>query len=221
MWGQLFIKRAASLDIVFTSQHMLVVLFSTPRPPLGVAILGLTIATLSWILHLLPYIMFCGLITLSVWPSSYPPPPEVIYHPVYGFRNHVHVVYTRVGYKQARSFELNAELRILIFLLAIPATCVVENVLFYPTRQFFLRTIECWFDMRYVHPAQMTGSWPDTWTPIFNALRSCEIVADFIDGATGQISGMFLPGLVNSCLISTLCRPKPDPNGRDTHFWFV
>ncbi|KAF8258825.1 hypothetical protein EI94DRAFT_1790866 [Lactarius quietus] len=168
---------------------MLAVLCSSPRPPLGVAIIGLTIAMLSWMLHLLPYIMFCGMITLSVWPSSHPPPPEVTYQPVYGLPNHVHVVYTRVGPKEAWSFNLDAELRILVFLLAIPVTSVVDNVLFYPARRFFLGTIECWFDMRYVHPAQMTGSWPDTWTPIFNALRSCEFVADFIDSVTGKSSG--------------------------------
>ena len=193
---------------------MLAVLFSTPRPPLGVAILGLTITMLSWMLHLLPYIMFCGMITLSVWTPSHPLPPEVIYHPVDGLPNHVHVVYTRVGSKDAMSFELNAELRFLLFLLAIPVTSVLENALFHPARRFFLRTIECWFDMRYVHPAQMTGNWPDTWTPIFSALRSCEFVADCIDGIAGRNYGVFLPRPVNSRSISRLCRPKPGARGR-------
>ena len=200
---------------------MLAVLCSAPRPPLGVALLGLTIVMLSWILHLLPYIMFCGMITLSVWPPSHPLPPDVMYYPVNGHTNQVHMVYTRVGSqpaKEARSFELNAGLRILVFLLAIPVTSVVENAFFRPARSIFLRTVECWFDMRYVHPAQMTGSWPDTWTPIFNALRSCEFVADFIDGATGRNPGEFLPGLVNPRSISSLCRPEPSPHGRDTHF---
>jgi len=200
---------------------MLAVLCSAPRPPLGVALLGLTIVMLSWILHLLPYIMFCGMITLSVWPPSHPLPPDVMYYPVNGHTNQVHMVYTRVGSqpaKEARSFELNAGFRILVFLLAIPVTSVIENAFFRPARSIFLRTVECWFDMRYVHPAQMTGSWPDTWTPIFNALRSCEFVADFIDGATGRNPGEFLPGLVNPRSISSLCRPEPSPHGRDTHF---
>ena len=131
----------------------------------------------------------------------------------------VRAVYSRVGSqppKEARSFELNAELRILIFLLAIPVTSVIENAFFRPARSIFLRTIECWFDMRYVHPAQITGSWPDTWTPIFNALRSCQFLADFIDGAMNQNSGEFLPRLVSLRSIFSLCRPGP--HGRGTHF---
>jgi hypothetical protein len=84
---------------------MLAVLCSSPRPPLGVAIIGLTIAMLSWVLHLLPYIMFCGMVTLSIWPPSHPPPLEVIYHPVDGLPNHVHVVYTRVGYQESHSIR--------------------------------------------------------------------------------------------------------------------
>ena len=200
---------------------MLVLLCAAPRPPLGVAILGLIIVTFSWMLYVLPYIMFCGMIALSIWPPSHPLPPDVTYYPVYGRPNQVHVVYTRVGSqssRKARSFELNAELRILVFLLAIPVTSVVENALFRPARSIFLRTIECWFDMRYVHPAQMTGSWPNTWTPIFNAIRSCEFVTDFIDGATGRNSGEFLPGPVSPRSISSLCRPKPSRHSRDTHF---
>ena len=175
---------------------MLAVLCSSPRPPFGVAVIGFTIAIFSWVLHLLPYLMFCGMITLSVWPPSQPPPPEVVYHAVGGLPNHVHVVHSRVG---SMLFELNADLRILIFLLSIPVTSVVDNALFYPARRFFLQTIECWFDMRYVHPAQLTGSWPDTWTPILNAVRSCEFVADFIDNATGRNPGEFLSGLAILC----------------------
>lgn len=178
---------------------MLAVLCSSPRPPLGVALIGFTIAISSWVLHLLPYLMFCGMITLSVWPPSQPSLPEVVYHPVDGLPNHVHVVHTRVDSKETRSFELNADLRILIFLLSIPVTSVFDNALFYPARRFFLQTIECWFDMRYVHPAQLTGSWPDTWTPILNALRSCEFVADFIDSALARNSGEFLSGLAILC----------------------
>lgn len=175
---------------------MLAVLCSSPHPPFGVALLGFTIVILRWMLHLLPYIMFCGMITLSVWPPSRPLPPDVTYYPVNGHPNQVHMVYTRVDSqpsKKARSFELIAELRILVFLLAVPVTSVVENAFFRPARSIFLRTIECWFDMRYVHPAQISGSWPDTWTPIFNVLRSCEFVADFIDGATSRNSGPSLP----------------------------
>ncbi|KAH9164902.1 hypothetical protein EDB89DRAFT_2077453 [Lactarius sanguifluus] len=175
---------------------MLAVLCSSPRPPFGVALLGFTIVILRWMLHLLPYIMFCGMITLSVWPPSHPLPPDVTYYPVNGHPNQVHMVYTRVDSqpsKEARSFELIAELRILIFLLAVPVTSVLENAVFRPARTIFLRTIECWFDMRYVHPAQISGSWPDTWTPILNVLRSCGFVADFIDGATGRNSGPSLP----------------------------
>ncbi|KAH8997715.1 hypothetical protein EDB86DRAFT_900775 [Lactarius hatsudake] len=175
---------------------MLAVLCSSPRPPFGVALLGFTIVILSWMLHLLPYIMFCGMITLSVWPPSHPLPPDVTYYPVNGLPNQVHMVHTRVDSqpsKKARSFELIAELRILVFLLAVPVTSVVENAFFRPVRSIFLRTVECWFDMRYVHPSQISGSWPDTWTPIFNVLRSCEFVADFIDSATGRDSGPSLP----------------------------
>ncbi|KAH8985793.1 hypothetical protein EDB92DRAFT_2026748, partial [Lactarius akahatsu] len=175
---------------------MLVVLCSSPRPPFGVALLGFTIVILRWMLRLLPYIMFCGMIILSVWPPSHPLRPDVTYYPVNGHPNQVHMVYTRVDSqpsKEARSFELIAELRILIFLLAVPVTSLVENAFFRPARSIFLRTIECWFDMRYVHPAQISGSWPDTWTPIFNVLRSCEFVADFIDGATSRNSGPSLP----------------------------
>ncbi|KAH9062388.1 hypothetical protein EDB87DRAFT_1682049 [Lactarius vividus] len=176
---------------------MLAVLCSSPRPPLGVALLGFTIVILRWMLHLLPYIMFCGMITLSVWPPSHPLPPDVTYYPVNGRSNQARMAYTRVdsqpSKKEARSFELSAELRIFVFLLAVPVTSIVENAFFRPARSIFLRTIDCWFDMRYVHPAQISGSWPDTWTPIFNVLRSCDFVADFIDGATGRNSDPNLP----------------------------
>ena len=166
---------------------MLAVLCSSPRPPLGVALLGFTIMIFSWLLHLLPYITFCGMIALSLWPPSHPLPPDVTYYPGDGRPNQVYMVYTNAVSQS--SFELNADLRILVFLLAIPVTTVVENAIFYPVRSFFLRTVECWFDMRYVHPAQFTGTWPDTWTPILNSLRSFEFVAEFIDGVTGRNSG--------------------------------
>ncbi|KAH9044192.1 hypothetical protein EDB84DRAFT_1470675, partial [Lactarius hengduanensis] len=159
-----------------TVVDMLAVLCSSPRPPFGVALLGFTIVILRWMLHLLPYIMFCGMITLSVWPPSHPLPPDVTYYPVNGHPNQVHM-------SSGSSFSCSLS----------RSHSLVENAFFRPARSIFLRTIECWFDMRYVHPAQISGSWPDTWTPIFNALRSCEFVADFIDGATSRNSGPSLP----------------------------
>ncbi|KAI9442682.1 hypothetical protein H4582DRAFT_1303504 [Lactarius indigo] len=153
------------------SPNMLAVLCSSPRPPLGVALLGLTIIMLRWVLHLLPYAMFCSMITLSVWPPSQPLPPDVSYYTCQlDTPTKFHTVYTRADYrpsKEAWSFELNAGLRILVFLLAVPVTSVVENAFFRPTRSIFLRTIECWFDMRYVHPAQMSGTWPKHLDPHF------------------------------------------------------
>ncbi|KAI0291104.1 hypothetical protein BC826DRAFT_508329 [Russula brevipes] len=59
-------------------------------------------------------------------------------------------------------------------------------MLFRPARDLFLQPIEWWFEMRYVQVAQATGSWPDTWTPILNALRSYQFVADFIDSVNGN-----------------------------------
>lgn len=89
--------------------------------------------------------------------------------------------------------ELNACLRILFILFSIPATAILENTLFRPTRELFLQTVETWFEMRYVQPVLATGSWPDTWTPILNALRSFQFVADFIDGVTGSNSSESVP----------------------------
>ena len=144
---------------------MLTVLCSARRPPLGVALLGLVIAALDGALHLLPYIVFCSMIALSFWvPSSSP------------------IVETR-------SFNMGADLRILIFLLALPVSSIGDNILFRPARHLFLETIVCWFDMRYVQPAHAAGIWPDTWSPIMNALRSCEFVAGFLDGVRGEDSG--------------------------------
>jgi hypothetical protein len=160
---------------------MLAVLCSAPRPPLGVALLGLLITTLSSTLRLLPYIMFCSMIVLSIWVPSHPADPEPVYYP---FSGHPNYVYPPPADK-IRPFELNATLRIVIFLLAVPVTSIFENVLFRPARDLFLRTVEFWYDLRYVQPAQVTGSWPDTWTPMLNALRSFQFVADFIDGAVG------------------------------------
>ena len=80
----------------------------------------------------------------------------------------------------------NNQTLVLIFLLAILVMSVIENAFFRPACSIFLQTIECWFDMRYVHPAQITGSWPETWTPVFNTLHSCGFLADFIDGAMRQ-----------------------------------
>ena len=82
--------------------------------------------------------------------------------------------------------ELNACLRILFILFSVPATAILENMLFRPTRDLFLQTVEAWFEMRYVQPVLATGSWPDTWTPILSALRSFQFVADFIDGVAGS-----------------------------------
>ncbi|KAH9037103.1 hypothetical protein EDB85DRAFT_1888563 [Lactarius pseudohatsudake] len=117
--------------------------------------------------------------TLSVWPPSHPLPPDVTYYPVNGHPNQVHMVYTRVDSqpsKEARSFELIAELRILIS-CSLSRSHLSRKRLFRPARSIFLRTIECWFDMRYVHPAQISGSWPDTWTPIFNTAPMSRILA--------------------------------------------
>ena len=171
---------------------MLTVLCAAPRPPVGVALLGLLITTLSSALRLLPYIMFCCMIVLSIWVPSPPAEPEPVYLSFPGRTNHVDPVYASklsLSADKIRLFELHASQRILVFLLAIPVTSIFENVLFHPTRNFFLQTVEFWFDLRYVQPAQATGSWPDTWTPILNALRSVQLVADFIDGVVGNDHG--------------------------------
>jgi hypothetical protein len=143
---------------------MLAILCSVRRPPLGVALLGLLIAALYGMLHLLPYIVFSSMITLSLWvPSS----PSI----------------------ETKSFNMSADLRILIFLLALPVSSIGENILFRPARHLFLETVVCWFEMRYMQPAHATGIWPDTWSPILNALRSYEFVAGFLDGVMGEDSG--------------------------------
>ncbi len=132
--------------------------------------------------------MFCSMIVLSIWVPSRPADPDPVYYPFPGHPNYVYPVYTSNVSPPAdkiRPFELNATLRIVIFLLAVPVTSIFENVLFRPARDLFLRTVEFWYDLRYVQPAQVTGSWPDTWTPILNAFRSFQFVADFIDGAVG------------------------------------
>src|SRR6266566_624519 len=167
---------------------MLSVLCSAPRPPLGVALLGLLITSISSTLHLLPYIIFCSTIVLSIWVPSPPADPKVVYYPVDGYSQHVYVVYTSDAppADENGSFELNACLGVLLFLLSIPVTSILENLLIRPTRDLFLQTVECWFDMRYVQPLLATGSWPDICTPLLNALRSFQFVADFIDGVMGN-----------------------------------
>lgn len=168
---------------------MLAILCSTPRPPLGVGLLGLLITAISSTLHLLPYIIFCGIIVLSIWVPSRPADPKVVYYPVDGYSQYAYVVYTSDATPPADengSFELNACLGVLLFLLSIPVTSILENLLIRPTRDLFLQTVECWFDMRYVQPLLATGSWPDTWTPVLNTLRSFPFIADFIDGVMGN-----------------------------------
>ena len=163
---------------------MLAVLCSTPRPPLGVALLGLLITAISSILHLLPYIIFCSIIVLSIWVPSRPVHPKVVYYPIDGYSQHANAVYTSDATAPADengSFELNACLGVLLFLLSIPVTSILENLIIRPTRDLFLQTVECWFDMRYVQPLLATGSWPDTWSPLLNAFRSFQFVADLID----------------------------------------
>jgi hypothetical protein len=168
---------------------MLAVLCSAPRPPLGVAFLGLLITAISSTLRLLPYIVFCSIIVLSIWAPSHPADPEVMYYPVDGHPQHVYVVYTSnvtPPTDENGTFVLNACLRILVFLLSIPASSILENLLFRPIRDLFLQTVEGWYDMRYVQPVLATGFWPDTWTPILNAVRSLQFIADFIDGVIGS-----------------------------------
>jgi hypothetical protein len=112
-----------------------------------------------------------------------------MYYPVDGHRQHVHVVYASdvtPPTDENGIFELNPCLRVLFFLLSIPITSILENLLFRPARDLFLQTVEGWYDMRYVQPVLATGSWPDTWTPILNALRSFKFVADFVDGVMGS-----------------------------------
>lgn len=147
-----------------TVAGMFAVLCSAPRPPLGVALFGVLISALSLTLRLLPYLVFCSMVVLSLWIPLGHTQPEVVYYPVYGHPNNVYVVYTSggaAGTDETKPFELSAPLRILIFVLALPVTSILENMLFCPARDFFLGTVECWFEMRYVQPAQATGSWPD------------------------------------------------------------
>ncbi|KAI0297877.1 hypothetical protein B0F90DRAFT_850579 [Multifurca ochricompacta] len=180
-----------ALECQYYLAGMLAVLCSAPRPSLGVALLGLFITMLNWALHLLPYVLFCSMIALSVLPPLRPLFPEVMYYPVYGQPNQVHVVYASPlpsSTSETRSLKLGAVIRILVFLLALPVSSIAENILFFPVRNFFLQTVECWFDMRYVQPAQATGIWPGVWTPIVNALRSSEFLAKFIDGLVGKDS---------------------------------
>ena len=165
---------------------MLAVLCSAPRPPLGVALLGLFIAALKGTLYLLPYTLFFSMIGLSLWTPSSPALPDVVYYPVHGQLNMVSVSIVSSPTLKTPSFTLGADLRILIFLLCLPVSSIVENILFRPARDFFLETVVCWFEMRYVQPAQATGLWPDTWAPILNTLRSYEFVAGFLDGVMGN-----------------------------------
>lgn len=168
---------------------MLAVLCSSPRPPLVVALLGLLITAISSTLHLLPYIIFYIIIVLSIWVPSRPAYPKFAHYPVDGYMQHVHAVHTPDATPPADekgSFELNACLGVLLFLLSIPVASILENLLIRPTRDIFLQTVERWFDMRYVQPLLATGSWPDTWTPLLNALRSSPFVANFIDGVIGN-----------------------------------
>jgi len=152
---------------------------------LGVALLGLLITAISSTLHLLPYLIFCSIIVLSIWVPSRPADPKVVYYPVDGYSQQVYAVYTSSATPPADengSFELNACLGILLFVLSIPVTSILENLLIRPIRDLFLQTVEYWFNIRYVQPLLATGSWPDTWIPLLNALRSFPFVADFIDG---------------------------------------
>jgi hypothetical protein len=168
---------------------MLAVLCSTPRPPLGVALLGLVITAISSTLHLLPYIIFCSIIVLSIWVPSRPAYPKVVYYPVDGFSQHVYAIYTSDATPRADekgSFGLNACLGVILFLLSIPVASILENLLIRPARDLFLQAVERWFDMCYVQPLLATGSWPDTLTPLLNALRSFPFVANFIDGVMGN-----------------------------------
>jgi hypothetical protein len=171
---------------------MLAVLCYAPRPPLGVALLGLLITTFSLALRLLAYIVFCSMIVLSIWVPSRSAEPEPVYYPSLGHPKRVYPVHTNNVSPFAdkiRPFELNAGLRILIFLLAIPVTSILENTLFRPARDIFVQTVEFWYDLRYVQVAQLTGSWPATWVPILNALRSFQFMADFFDGVVGVEKG--------------------------------
>lgn len=168
---------------------MLAVLCSTPRPPLGVALFGLLITAMSLTLHLLPYIIFCSIIVLSIWVPSRPTDSKIVYYSVDVYSQHTNAVYTFDATPPADengSFELNACLGVLLFLLSIPVTSIIENLFIRPTRDLFIQTVEFWFDMRYVQPLLATGSWPDTWTPLLNMLRSFQFVADFIDGVMGN-----------------------------------
>ncbi len=172
-----------------TVTSMLTLLCSAPHPPLGVAFLGLLITAISSTLHLLPYIIFCSIIVLSIWTPSWSANPKVVYYPVDGYPQHVYAVYASDAApltEEKGTFELNACLGVLLFLLSIPVTSILENLFLRPIRDLFLQTVECWYDMRYVQPRLATGSWPDTWTPILNSLRSFRFVEDFIDGVMGH-----------------------------------
>jgi hypothetical protein len=168
---------------------MLAVLCSAPHPPLGVALLHLSIAVLNGTLHLLPYILFCSMIGLSFWTSSSPSFPEVVHYPVYGHQNVVSTYIVSSPTVETQSFKMDADIRFLIFLLALPVASICENLLFRPARDLFHETVVCWFDMRYVQPALATAIWPDARTPILNALRSYKLVAEFLDGVMGNDSG--------------------------------
>ncbi|KAI9510082.1 hypothetical protein F5148DRAFT_636652 [Russula earlei] len=175
---------------------MLAVLHHAPRPPLGVALLGLFISALSSTLRLLPYAVLCGMITLSIWVPPRPANPSVVYYPIHGHPNHVYMMSASnvtPHMDETKPFELDAFLRFLIFLLAVPVTSILESVLFRPARDLYLQTVQFWFDMRYTLPAQLTGSWPDTWTPVLNALCSFQFVAGFIDGVMGNDYSPRLP----------------------------
>jgi len=165
---------------------MLAVLCRAPRPPLGVALLGLFITALSWTLRLIPYIVLYGMIVLSLWMPSRPAEPDVVFHPFHGHPNYIYMVSASNVPPFTKPFESNSCTRILIFLLSIPVTSILEKMLFQPVRDLFLQTVQSWFYMRYVLPAQATGSWPDTWAPILNAFRSIQFVADFVDGVMGK-----------------------------------
>jgi len=171
---------------------MLAILSRAPRPPLGVALLGFFITTLSWTLRLLPYVVLYGMIILSIWVPSRPSEPDVMYQPADGHSNHIDMVSASNVTPltdETTLFELNACTRILIFLLSVPVTSILEKILIQPARDLLLQAVQSWFRMHYVLPAQATGAWPDTWAPILNALRSTQFVADFIDGVLGNDHG--------------------------------
>jgi len=108
----------SSLITLNAIASILAVLCFTPRPPLGVSLLGLFITAISSTLYLLPCIIFCNIIVLSIWVPSRPADIKVIYYPVDGYSQHVYADLTSDATPPADesgSFELNACLGVLFF----------------------------------------------------------------------------------------------------------